>query len=196
MKLVLATHNQGKVEELRAILEAQVPGLELVGYDGPEPIEDGLSFLENAMIKAKAAFEHTGLPSIADDSGLAVEILGGSPGIFTAIWAGGRDNVANRRLLLAQLKDIEPEHRAAAFICTLALVGQNGEASFTGIWSGSIATEERGTNGHGYDPVFVPEGFEVTAAELEPEIKNAYSHRAQALAQLSAFLLAQGPENL
>lgn len=196
MKLVLATHNQGKVEELRAILEVQVPGLELVGYDGPVPVEDGLTFLENAMIKAKAAFEHTGLPSIADDSGVAVEILGGSPGIFTAIWSGSRDNVANRQLLLAQLKDIAPEHRAAAFICTLALVGANGEASFTGIWSGTIATEERGTNGHGYDPVFIPEGFEVTAAELEPEIKNAYSHRAQALAQLGSFLLAQGLENL
>lgn len=196
MKLVLASHNQGKLEELRAILEAQVPGLELVGYDGPEPVEDGVTFLENAQIKARAAFEHTGLPSIADDSGLAVEILGGSPGIFTAIWAGGRDNVANRRLLLSQLKDIAPEHRAAAFICTIALVGPNGEGSFTGIWSGSIATEERGTNGHGYDPVFVPQGFEVTAAELEPEVKNAYSHRAQALSQLSAFLLEQGPQNL
>lgn len=196
MKLVLATHNQGKVAEFRAILEAQVPGLDLVGYDGPEPVESGLSFLDNAMIKARAAFEHTGLPSVADDSGLAVEVLGGSPGIFTAIWAGGRDNVANRQLLLAQLKDIAPEHRAAAFICTLALVGPNGEASFTGIWSGSIATEERGTNGHGYDPVFVPEGFELTAAELEPELKNAYSHRAQAIAQLSAFLAAQGLENL
>ena len=196
MKLVLATHNQGKVEELRAILEAQVPGLELVGYDGPEPVEDGVSFLENAMIKAKAAYEHTGLPSIADDSGVAVEILGGSPGIFTAIWSGTRDNAANRQLLLAQLKDIAPEHRAAAFICTLTLVGPNGEASFTGIWSGHIATEERGKNGHGYDPVFIPEGFEMTAAELEPEIKNAYSHRAQALAQLSEFLVAQGLENL
>lgn len=196
MKLVVATHNQGKVDEIRAILSVQNPELELVTYDGPEPVEDGLSFLENAQIKARAAFEHTGLPSIADDSGLAVEVLGGSPGIFTAIWAGGRDNVANRRLLLAQLKDIKPEHRAASFVCTIALVGPNGEASFTGIWSGSIATEERGTNGHGYDPVFIPEGFEVTAAELEPEVKNAYSHRAQALAQLSGFLAAQGAENL
>ena len=196
MKLVLASHNQGKLGEMRAILELAVPGLELVGYDGPEPVENGTTFLENAMIKARAAFEHTGLPSIADDSGLAVEILGGSPGIFTAIWAGGRDNVANRRLLLAQLQDIAPEHRAAAFVCTIALVGPNGEGSFTGIWSGSIALEERGTNGHGYDPVFIPEGFEVTAAELEPEVKNAFSHRAQALSQLSAFLLAQGAENL
>jgi XTP/dITP diphosphohydrolase len=196
MKLVLATHNQGKVEELRAILQSQVPGLELVGYDGPAPVEDGLTFLENAMIKAKVAFAHTGLPSIADDSGVAVEVLGGSPGIFTAIWSGTRDNAANRQLLLAQLADIAPERRAAAFICTLALVGPNGEASFTGIWSGSIATEERGTNGHGYDSIFIPEGFEVTAAELEPEIKNAYSHRSQALAQLGAFLVSQGLENL
>jgi XTP/dITP diphosphohydrolase len=196
MKVVLATHNQGKVEELRAILQPQVSGLELVGYDGPSPVEDGLSFLENAMIKAKAAFLHTGLPSIADDSGVAVEVLGGSPGIFTAVWSGTRDNAANRQLLLAQLADIAPEHRAAAFVCTLALVGPNGEASFTGIWSGKIATEERGTNGHGYDSVFIPEGFELTAAELEPEIKNAYSHRSQALAQLSAFLVAQGLENL
>jgi XTP/dITP diphosphohydrolase len=196
MKVVLATHNQGKVEELRAILQAQVPGLELVGYEGPSPVEDGLSFLENAMIKAKAAYEHTGLPSIADDSGVAVEVLGGSPGIFTAVWSGTRDNAANRQLLLAQLADIAPEHRAAAFVCTLALVGPNGEASFTGIWSGKIATEERGTNGHGYDSVFIPEGFELTAAELEPEIKNAYSHRSQALAQLSAFLVAQGLEQL
>jgi len=182
MKLVLATHNQGKVAELRAILEPV--GLELVGYDGPEPVEDGTSFLENAFIKAKAAHQHTGLPAIADDSGVAVEILGGSPGIFTAIWSGTRDNAANRQLLLAQLKDIAPEHRAAAFICTIALVTDDVQTSFTGIWLGSIATEERGTYGHGYDPVFIPEGFDVTAAELEPEVKNALSHRAQAVSAL------------
>jgi len=182
MKLVLATHNQGKVAELRAILEPV--GLELVGYDGPEPVEDGTSFLENAFIKAKAAHKHTGLPAIADDSGVAVEILGGSPGIFTAIWSGTRDNAANRQLLLAQLKDIAPEHRAAAFICTIALVTDDVQTSFTGIWLGSIATEERGTYGHGYDPVFIPEGFDVTAAELEPEVKNALSHRAQAVSAL------------
>lgn len=196
MKLVLATHNQGKVEEARAILAQSLPELELVGYDGPEPIENGTSFLENAFIKARAAFEYTGLPSIADDSGIAVEILGGSPGIFTANWSGTRDNVANRQLLLAQLKDIAPENRAAAFVCTIALVGPNGEASFTGIWTGSVSTDERGTNGHGYDPVFIPEGFEVTAAQLDPEVKNAFSHRAQALAQLAGFLVSEGLENL
>lgn len=191
MKLVLATHNQGKVDELRAILEPAVPGLTLVAYDGPEPTENGTSFLENAMIKAKAAHQHTGLPALADDSGIAVEILGGSPGIFTAIWSGTKDNQTNRKLLLAQLKDIEPQHRAAAFVCTLAMVDASQELSFTGIWPGSVATEERGTNGHGYDPVFIPEGFELTAAELEPEVKNALSHRAMALQQLISYLRSQ-----
>jgi XTP/dITP diphosphohydrolase len=188
LKLVLATHNQGKLAELRAILEPAVVGLELVSYDGPEPVEDGVTFVENALIKARAAHLHTGLPSIADDSGVAVEILGGSPGIFTAIWAGTRDNAANRRLLLAQLADIPDAHRAAAFVCTIALVTDTGEITFTGNWTGSIAREERGTNGHGYDPIFVPDGFELTAAELDPEIKNALSHRAAALSTLIGYL--------
>jgi XTP/dITP diphosphohydrolase len=190
VKLVLASHNQGKLAELRAILEPAVAELELVSYDGPEPVEDGVSFAENALIKARAAFAHTGLPSIADDSGVAVEILGGSPGIFTAIWSGGRDNVANRRLLLAQLADIPDAHRSAAFICTIAMVTEAGELTFTGNWPGSIAREERGTNGHGYDPIFVPDGFELTAAELEPELKNALSHRAAALSSLISYLNA------
>ena len=190
MKLVLASHNQGKLAELRAILEPAVPNLELIGYDGPEPIEDGVSYLENALIKARAAHQHTGLPAIADDSGLAVEILGGSPGIFSARWAGGRDNVENRRLLLKQLAEVKTEHRSAAFICTIALVDGDTEISFTGFWSGTIAREEKGEFGHGYDPVFIPEGFELTAAELEPEIKNALSHRAEAVAQLIEYLKA------
>jgi XTP/dITP diphosphohydrolase len=190
MKIVLATHNAHKVTELGAILGSTVTGLELVGYEGPEPVEDGTSYLENALIKARAAFEHTGLPSMADDSGIAVEILGGSPGIFSARWAGGRDNVANRQLLLAQLADVAEEHRTAAFVCTIALVGPDGEASFTGIWPGRVATEEHGEHGFGYDPVFVPEGFEVTAAELDPEVKNSMSHRALALEQLASYLNA------
>lgn len=190
MKIVLATHNAHKVTELGAILGASVAELELVGYDGPEPVEDGTSYLENALIKARAAYAHTGLPSMADDSGIAVEILGGSPGIFSARWAGGRDNVANRQLLLAQLADVAEEHRAAAFVCTIALVGPDGETSFTGIWPGRVATEEHGEHGFGYDPVFIPEGFEVTAAELEPEVKNSMSHRALALEQLASYLNA------
>lgn len=186
MKLVLATHNQGKVAELRAILEPH--GFELAGYEGEELVEDGISFVENALIKARAAFASTGLPALADDSGLAVEILGGSPGIFTAIWSGTKDNIANRRLLLAQLKDIAEEHRQAVFVCTIALVTAEDEICFTGTWPGSIAFEERGTNGHGYDPIFIPEGFDVTAAELEPEVKNAISHRSQAVTSLIDYL--------
>ena len=188
MKLVVATHNAHKVEELNAILGGLVDGLELLGYDGPEPIEDGSSFLENALIKARAAYAHTGLPSMADDSGIAVEILGGAPGIFSARWAGGRDNVQNRRLLLAQLADVPAQNRAASFVCTIALVGPEGEISFTGIWPGSVAFEEQGEHGFGYDPVFIPEGFEVTAAQLEPEVKNSMSHRSLALEQLASYL--------
>jgi XTP/dITP diphosphohydrolase len=98
--------------------------------------------------------------------------------------------VENRQLLLKQLSDVKQEHRSAAFVCTIALVDGADEISFTGFWSGSIAAEERGNNGHGYDPVFIPEGFEVTAAELEPEVKNALSHRAEAVSQLISFLNA------
>ena len=190
MQLVLATHNAHKVQEVGAILGATLPDLEVLGYDGPEPVEDGTSYLANALIKARAAYAHTGLPSIADDSGIAVEILGGAPGIFSARWAGGRDNVANRQLLLAQLSDVAEENRAAAFVCTIALVTADSELSFTGIWPGRVATEEHGEHGFGYDPVFIPEGFEVTAAELEPEVKNALSHRSLALEQLADYLAA------
>jgi XTP/dITP diphosphohydrolase len=188
MKLVLATHNAHKVQEVGAILSSAVAGLELVGYDGPEPKEDGTSFLDNALIKARAAFAHTGMPAIADDSGIAVEILGGAPGIFSARWAGGRDNIANRQLLLSQLDDVRDEDRAASFVCTIALVTTDGEVSFTGIWPGRVARQETGAHGFGYDPVFIPEGFEVSAAELEPEVKNALSHRSLALQQLASYL--------
>jgi XTP/dITP diphosphohydrolase len=188
MKLVLATHNQHKVQEVGAILKATVAHLELLGYDGPEPIEDGTSFLENAMIKARAAFAHSGLPSIADDSGIAVEILGGSPGIFSAGWSGTRDNATNRNLLLAQLKDVRDEDRSASFVCTIAMVSADGEISFTGIWPGRVAHQEQGEHGFGYDPIFIPEGFEITAAELEPEVKNSISHRSLALEQLASYL--------
>jgi XTP/dITP diphosphohydrolase len=192
MELVLATHNAHKVGEVAAILGATVPDLTVLGYDGPEPIEDGTSFLENALIKARAAFAHTGKPSFADDSGIAVEILGGAPGIFSARWAGGRDTLANRQLLLAQLADVKPENRAASFVCTIALVTADAEISFTGIWPGTMALEEQGEHGFGYDPVFIPEGFEVTAAQLEPEVKNWLSHRSLALEQLASYLAEYG----
>lgn len=188
MKLVLATHNQHKVQEVGAILSNSVAGLELLGYDGPEPIEDGKSFLDNALIKARVAHAHTGMPAIADDSGIAVEILGGSPGIFSAGWSGTRDNQTNRNLLLSQLIDVKAENRDASFVCTIAMVSSDGEVSFTGIWPGRVALTEQGLNGFGYDPIFIPAGFEITAAELEPEVKNSISHRAMALEQLANYL--------
>lgn len=191
MRLQLATGNAHKVAEVQAILARVVPGLELVGYSGESPAETGTTFNENALIKARAAFAATGVPSIADDSGICVEVMGGSPGIFSAIWSGQRDDRANLQLLLDQLVDIPTEHRAASFVCTVALVDESGEYCFTGVWSGSIATQPSGPNGFGYDPIFVPGDFELTAAELDPELKNAYSHRSQALGELAAFLAAR-----
>ena len=191
MKLVLATHNAHKVKEVAAILEPMVTGLELLGYEGPEPIEDGSSFLENSLIKARAAFLHTGLTSIADDSGLAIEIMGGSPGIFSARWSGEKDDEKNRNLVLAQLRDVPAGNRAASFVCTISLVGESGEVSFTGVLPGNIATVASGANGFGYDPIFIPEGFEVSSADLEPEVKNSISHRSMALSQLASYLRPQ-----
>jgi XTP/dITP diphosphohydrolase len=191
LELVLATHNAHKVKEVAAILEPIVPGLSLLGYDGPEPIEDGSSFLENSLIKARAAFAHTGKASIADDSGIAVEILGGSPGIFSARWSGSKDDVKNRQLLLSQLADIPEGNRQASFICTISMVSDAGEQSFTGVCPGRIAFSESGENGFGYDPIFIPEGFEVTTGELEPMVKNSISHRSMALSQLASFLRPQ-----
>ncbi len=191
MELVLATHNAHKVKEVAAILEPIVPGLSLLGYDGPEPIEDGSSFLENSLIKARAAFAHTGKASIADDSGIAVEILGGSPGIFSARWSGSKNDAQNRQLLLAQLADVPEGNRQASFICTISMVSDAGEQSFTGVCPGRIAFSESGENGFGYDPIFIPEGFEVTTGELEPMVKNSISHRSMALSQLASFLRPQ-----
>ena len=191
MKLVLATHNAHKVKEVAAILEPLVPGLELLGYEGPEPIEDGSSFLENSLIKARAAFLHTGITSIADDSGLAIEIMGGSPGIFSARWSGEKDDEKNRNLVLAQLRDVPAGNRTAIFVCTISLVGEAGEVSFTGVLPGHIKASASGTNGFGYDPIFIPEGFEVSSADLEPEVKNSISHRSMALSQLASYLRPQ-----
>lgn len=188
MRLQFATGNAHKIQEAQLILGSRIPELEILSYSGPEPVESGISFLENAMIKARAAFESTGIPTFADDSGLSVEVMGGAPGIFSAIWSGTRSDQTNRELLLEQLRDIPIEHRAAAFVCTLALVDESGETSFTGIWPGRLAQAAAGSGGFGYDPVFIPEGFEVTAAELEPEVKSSFSHRALAMQQLADFL--------
>jgi len=197
LDLVLATHNPGKVEEFRAMLAGALPGVGVRSYDGPEPVEDGVSFAENALIKARAAAAHTGLVALADDSGICVDVLGGAPGIFSARWSGrAHDATANLELLLAQLADVKPEHRAAHFSCTIALVVPDSvlpggqETVVEGRWDGAIATAPRGVNGHGYDPVFVPEAGALTAAELAPEQKNARSHRARAFTALRTELTA------
>ncbi|WP_308197295.1 MULTISPECIES: RdgB/HAM1 family non-canonical purine NTP pyrophosphatase [unclassified Rathayibacter] len=197
LDLVLATHNAGKVEEFRAMLAGALPGVGVRAYDGPEPVEDGVTFTENALIKARAAAAHTGLVALADDSGLCVDVLGGSPGILSARWSGRpHDAVANHELLLAQLADVKPEHRGAHFVCTIALVVPESvlpggrEIVVEGRWDGAIAAGPRGTNGHGYDPVFVPADSALSAAEIAPAEKNARSHRARAFTALRAELAA------
>lgn len=197
---VLATHNQHKVDEFRAILSLSVPGFQLTTYDGPEPIEDGDSFAANALIKARAAAAHTGLPSLADDSGLAVDALNGAPGILSARWAGEpKSDARNLRLVLDQLADVPAERRGAAFVCCIAVAYPETKASpayeFTveAHWRGALTNESRGEHGFGYDPIFIPEGFSVTSAELDPTEKNAASHRAQALALLAERLVSSLP---
>ena len=188
MELVFATGNAHKAAEAQQILRGRMPGIKVMTFDGESPVESGTSFLENALIKARAAHIATGKPAFADDSGISVEVMGGAPGIFSAIWSGTRDDQINRDLLLAQLEDIPEQHRGAAFVCTVALVSEDAEVSFTGIWSGSIALQAAGEGGFGYDPVFVPEGFSETAAELDPEVKNSMSHRFLAMQQMASYL--------
>jgi XTP/dITP diphosphohydrolase len=187
VRVVLATHNAHKVEEFQKILGAELPELEIVAYDGPEPVEDGVTFAENALLKARAAALHTGLPALADDSGVCVDVLGGAPGIFSARWAGhGRGASANLDLLLDQLADIRHPHRTAWYACTIALVvpGTASEHVAVGEWRGTLLDAPRGENGFGYDPIFVPLGTELSAAELTAEQKNADSHRARAFHEL------------
>ncbi|MBK4347397.1 RdgB/HAM1 family non-canonical purine NTP pyrophosphatase [Lacisediminihabitans changchengi] len=183
-QLVLATHNAHKVEELRRILGSRLDGIELIGYDGPEPVEDGDTFAANALIKARAAAEFTGLPAIADDSGISAAALGGAPGIHSARYAqlNGRpirDDVENLELLLRNL--VGADDRSAEFVCAAALVLPDGyEHVELGIWPGTVLDEAVGGGGFGYDPIFKPAGYSVSAAELTADEKNAVSHRAQA----------------
>jgi XTP/dITP diphosphohydrolase len=189
VKLVLATHNAHKVEELRRILGPMLDGMELVGYDGPEPVEDGNTFEANALIKARAAAAHTGLPAIADDSGISADALGGEPGIHSARYAGTRVDRDNLELLLMNLEGAE--NRAAVFTCAAAFVCGDEEHVEVGIWPGEVLREPAGVGGFGYDPVFRPEGLEVSAAELSADEKNAISHRARAFAAIMPTVRAR-----
>lgn len=199
-RLVLATRNPGKLRELRDLLRGQMPGLDVdtqvvdaAALGAPDVVESGVTFEENALLKAEQTARATGVIAVADDSGLAVDVLGGAPGIFSARWAGRHgDDAANLDLLLAQLADIPVERRGAAFVCAAALAHPDGgPAGHTerGELRGSLLVAPRGAGGFGYDPVLVPDGLDRTCAELAPEEKNAISHRGIAFRALLPHLV-------
>ncbi|MGO9525417.1 RdgB/HAM1 family non-canonical purine NTP pyrophosphatase [Mycobacterium sp.] len=195
-RLLVASRNPKKLAELRRVLDgAGLSGLTLVSLNDLAPFgeapESGATFEDNAVAKARDAFAATGLPTVADDSGLEVAALNGMPGVLSARWSGNHGgDAANTALLLAQLRDVPDERRGAAFVSACALVSASGEVVVRGEWPGSIAREPRGDGGFGYDPVFVPDGSDRTAAQLNPAEKDAVSHRGRALALLVPALAA------
>jgi len=195
-KLLLATRNQGKIEEFRRILEAVAPGeIALVGLDQfPElhdVVEDGATFEENALKKAREMSLATGIPAIADDSGLCVDALGGDPGIFSARWAGNHgDDAANTAKVLEQLRDTPDSDRSAHFTCVAALYLPDGrshceESHFDG-W---ILRAPVGNQGFGYDPIFRPDGYQVSSAEMSADEKDAISHRGKSLRAIAPHVI-------
>lgn len=192
-RVVLATRNEGKVPEIRHILEksgAAVDLVSLASFDVPDVKETGLTFTENALLKARAVAQATGLPAIADDSGISVDAMNGMPGVFSGRWSGRHgDDAANLALLLAQLSDVPDDHRGAAFVCVAALVMPDGEEVVEeGRVTGRLLRAPRGSGGFGYDPIFVPDGHARTTAEMSPAEKNAISHRGRAFAALAKHL--------
>ena len=195
VRVVLATRNAHKVAELNRILADAGFGGELVGLDefpdAPDVPETGSTFADNALLKARAIAAHTGLPAVSDDSGLTVNALNGMPGILSARWAGKHgDDHANLELVLGQLADID--NRGASFVCVAALTlpGGSREWTTTGVLSGTLTREPRGTNGFGYDPIFVPDSMETTTAELAPPDKDAISHRGRAFRAIAPLITA------
>ena len=192
-RILLATRNDGKVAELRRILAASLPRLEVVGLGDvpayPDAPETGATFAENALAKARDGFANTGLATVADDSGLAVDALNGMPGVLSARWSGqhGQDE-ANLHLVLAQLRDTPDTRLRAEFVCATALVDDSGERVFEATMRGRLVRTPRGDQGFGYDPIFVPDGFDRTSAELSPAEKDEISHRGKALRLLAAYL--------
>jgi XTP/dITP diphosphohydrolase len=194
MKIVLATGNPGKVRELSRLLEGT--GIEVMpqtAFGVPDAEETGLSFVENAVIKARNAAAHTGLPAMADDSGIEVDALNGAPGIYSARYAGpGCDDDANNRKLLEALKDVPEEQRTARFHCVIAYLrhGEDPSPIITeGVLEGRVTFAPRGAGGFGYDVIFELPDRGVTTAELDPEEKNRISHRGQALSRMLARLV-------
>ena len=193
-RLVLATRNEGKVGELRRILEAAGVDIELVGSeefpDLPEVAETGRTFADNALLKATEVCAATGLPAVADDSGLCVDELNGMPGIYSARWSGRHgDDRANLELLLGQLRDVPPQRRAAHFACAAAVALPDGRTAVVeGRLDGRVIDAPRGSGGFGYDPIFLPDGETRTTAEQTPEEKDAISHRGRAMQALVPVL--------
>jgi XTP/dITP diphosphohydrolase len=192
-QLIIASNNKGKIKEIKALLS----GIELlsmsdVGFyaEIEEPFQ---TFAENAFTKAFTLYEHAKLPSLADDSGLCVDALSGAPGVDSAYFSGTRDNAANINTLLAAMQDVAT--RDAHFKAVLCLIWQGKPQYFEGICKGTIAHEPCGSNGFGYDPVFIPEGYQLPFAMLDADVKNSMSHRAKALGKLTDFLKLQTQTN-
>lgn len=191
--IVLASSNPGKLREFNQLLgDLQIEVLPQSHFKVVDAVETGLSFVENALLKARNAAQHTNLPALADDSGLEVDALRGAPGIYSARYAGvGASDVQNRDKLLSQLQHVAPSQRTARFQCVLVYLRHALDPTpliCQGTWEGSILTEPRGSSGFGYDPVFYVPSHSCSAAELTPETKNSLSHRGQALRQLFAVL--------
>jgi XTP/dITP diphosphohydrolase len=194
-RLLLASRNANKLAELRRIIGPEVPGLSVLGLDDvpayAEIPETGATFADNALIKAREGFRQTGLPTVADDSGLAVDALNGMPGVLSARWSGRHgDDQANLRLVLGQLADTPDDRLGAAFVCAVALVSSSGEVVVDGRMPGRLVREPRGDNGFGYDPIFAPDGYTVTSAELPSAEKDAISHRGKALRKIVPYVTA------
>lgn len=190
-RLLMASRNTGKLRELRRVIGPLLPQVELLGLGDVPPYaelpETGATFADNAVDKAREAHRATGLPAVADDSGLCVAALNGMPGVFSARWAGRHgDDQANLELVLAQLRDVPDDRLDAAFVCAAAFVGSDGEQRVAlGEMPGRLVRAPRGEGGFGYDPIFTPTGFDVTSAELTAEDKDALSHRGKALRALA-----------
>jgi XTP/dITP diphosphohydrolase len=195
-KLVLATSNPGKLAELARILSAGHVAVELAGLGefpgAPDVAETGATFDENALLKARAIAQFTGLPAVADDSGLCVDALNGMPGVLSARWAGRHgDDEANLRLVLAQTADVPDDRRGAHFFCAAALVLPSGKEHVSeGAVYGRLIRAPRGSNGFGYDPIFVPDSSDLTTAQMSSDAKDAISHRGRALRALAPIIAA------
>ena len=190
-ELVLASHNAGKLKELQDMLGAHVRLRSVGEFSREEPEESGLSFVENAILKARHAARLSGLPALADDSGLAVDALGGAPGIYSARYADGQGDAANNAKLLQALREVPEAQRSAQFVCALALVRHADDPLpiiCEGLWQGRILQAPRGSNGFGYDPLFWVEERQCSSAELDKASKNQLSHRARAMQLLKQRL--------